>query len=402
MKKGGLRLIDGENGEALSAYQLLFAGEKEPDSEFRESFLNSAASFLKLPQFEGYANLIYDPFDQLTYLIWRIKDDEMRELGAVPGATVAGVENVQIKPVEQDDLILKLKNKYDLDVGIAGRKELLAVAADLIAGLQEQLNCLEENYFSGQDEGGQSAYLLQAEGPLMFLGALNLWQNIGARLEDLRHHLDNLKFSMQVFSAPMGVNHLIIERDNIAFFNACTSLSQLLFVLQNGDNKDSQRDFGAVLDDLGVYPGYHHQYSHGVKLIVGTDPDFQLHPVASVEKYLISLKKKAIQNFCHLAVKKTERKGEQHQHDSPEVNSVEVDRGKFLSGKLLAVIGTLLNCRLVEEAEELVRIYQLVNNQIEFDEYNTRETHYKNWYEQRLNLKKNLQIARKQQFKGED
>jgi hypothetical protein len=403
MNKGRLQVIDGENSESLSAFRLLLDGEMPPGPEFRKRFIDCAGDFLRQPEFEEFASLVFVPFDQLTDLVWRIKEEEIKELGGNPEDLLKGVEKVEMKRAEWEALVENLEDNYNLDFYGASKKDLLAVAISLLHSLQQRLNNLAMKYHAGPDDEEIIPMLIQPVAPLMFLGAINLWRQIGERLADLQKRLDSLRFSLQVYSSPVQVNHSMIETDNIFFFNACKSMAELLYLLENSDNLESRTFIRTALDNLKIYPFYHRQYAHGVKLILGNNLDFNSQPVSSVEKYLISLKKKVIQYFCYIAEKnlKPGLRGEfmEPANSDPDIITEEVDGSGFLNAKVIAVIRDLLEDRRVEEAEDLVRSYHLVNNQINFSEYNSRDDFFWRWHRQRRVIKRVLKTARKKQFK---
>lgn len=395
--------MEGENREALEAYSDLLAGTKPVERDFRENLIDGVVSFLNQPVWQNFENKIYVAFDQLTSLAWKIKELEAEQMG-VPLESVQGVNKVDMLRTEQEFINGNLQWKTGVDIESASRQELLLAAAGMAADLKSLLGELSMVYKSNLAADELTAHLLVPDYPALVLIAVSLWRKIGQYLEDLNGWLEKLTFSLQVFGAPVAVNYEMVERSNIYLHSACSNLRIITAILNRDAAPYQTAHLLEVLDQAAIYPFYHLQYRQGVRqtmheLTSGSAVDLEKYSL-QVEEITRSLKNKIMAAFVLRSSNIWEITGERviSTGDGEVIDLGEVDSGRFFGEKILAVIKELLAVNLQEEAETLIRAYQLVDNTVDLKEYHRQKEHYEVWLANESLLKSNIRKARKRRL----
>jgi hypothetical protein len=231
------------------------------------------------------------------------------------------------------------------------------------------------------------------ERPLFELLAFNFWDNIGKKLQDLSDNLSSLKFSMQVLSAPVRLNYSMVEKDTILLYQNCLALEKMKQLAEDVDVDNSEEQLRWLLDELKIYPPYHTQYSQAVKLVSGPQTDFYGQPFSRVQRAFQNIKKKALEIFCE------DQSGNISTPVDLPADRVEPAGESCFSVRVLEQLRLLLDHNLLDEAEFLVRVYQLGNSQLELTEYNAREESFELWSSQEKWIKDQLALLRRKEIK---
>ncbi len=399
----GLRIIEGDESCSLSLFRSLLEGERKIDQGFRERFIDGVAGFLNEPLWKKFETQLIVPFDQLTELVWRIKKIRERDYVFAPGEE-RNVEQVKMRSSARHFLEKSFLSHFNLDVNNATESEMVEVAGKILKELDNSLKNLLFVYHGEVSGEEVTAQLLLSDYSLLTMISLKLWTEVGYLLEALAWRLDGLKKSLYLLGSPVKANQQLVEADYLSLLRACGILKEAVARLDREENPATEKVLLDMLNSCKVYPQYFRQIIDGEKELVGVlDEDPEKNDLVSAKVFgekTLELKSNCLTDFYE---KNRPVPGanvlRQERQEDRDLEITGDHPGSLIAEKILMTIKALTDEGRINEAELLVRSFQVVENQVNFQEYMDMEENYLEWMRQEVYTALMLRLMNRRRFR---
>lgn len=417
MDREKLHLVEAERNESAQRFMLLVQGKKEVPADLRKRTLQSLSVVVDSPEFDHFVSGLFLPFQHLVALMMRVKEQEEREIGELAKRkTLRGLPRYEIAQALKERFNTGIQKKWGVSLEHGGLVELKQACFKIIPLLREKLGGMMANLHSRPSQKEFKEQLTDDGYPLVYQVMLSMFDQLEGLIADLEEQLEKVECGLHVLYLPVMLNHHLNDLALIKLIRLHECLQVILQELSVEKDMGRLALWQRILHRTQVYPAYHCQYTANLHKAEQCWPRFEGGDADDLKRVIERLQLDAINEYLanerDLSAKQpivhrmivTGKNSSRFDNLVPLVDrkvpnphgmsvsetleeglakmTMSLHRGKIFQRKLQALIQEMVDMELPEEAELLVRIYQVQSNHINFFEHNEAEQKYANWRKQ--------------------